>query len=371
MSERHRYFVGLMSGTSMDAVDAALVSFSAAGLHLAATFSMPYPENLRQRLAQLIENQGSPEDIGEADQWVGETFAQCANQLIATSGIPRERISAIGSHGQTIRHHPGGQHPFSLQIGDPNMIAEHTGLTTVADFRRRDMAAGGQGAPLVPAFHQWLFQSPGETRAIVNIGGIANITVLPRVENDAIYGFDTGPGNGLMDAWCQRHWQRHFDEDGEQARRGKIVEPLLRTLLSDPYFRAPPPKSTGKEYFNLVWLEHRAANLNQLPAEDVQRTLLELTAATITQSIQASGDIEGVYVCGGGARNGMLMERLMAGLPKTQVHSTRDIGLAPEWVEATAFAWLAMRTLEHKSGNLPAVTGARGSRILGAIYAGA
>ncbi|WP_097461938.1 anhydro-N-acetylmuramic acid kinase [Mangrovitalea sediminis] len=371
MTEPHAHYVGLMSGTSMDAVDGVLVSFFPDRVHLTCTHSMPYPAELREGLLRLVNNQGTPEDLGTADQWVGEVFAQCTNELIAASGIDRKHIAAIGSHGQTLRHHPGGPHPFSLQIGDPNVIAERTGLTTVADFRRRDMAAGGQGAPLVPAFHQWLFQTTAETRAIVNIGGIANITVLPQAPQDTVLGFDTGPGNGLMDAWCQQHWQQPFDEDGRHARAGTLLPQLLHALLSDPYFNAPPPKSTGKEYFNLQWLNQRAPGLHQANPEDIQRTLLELTVASIAKAITDDESIGGVYICGGGARNTMLMKQLTHQLANYRLCSTQDIGLAPEWVEAAAFAWLAMRSLQQAAGNLPTVTGARGPRILGAIYAGA
>ena len=364
-------YVGLMSGTSMDAVDAVLVAFpSPDTLTIVARHSESYPPELLERLHRLVRNEGTPDLLAEADRWVGEIFGRCAEHLITESGLPQRAITAIGSHGQTLRHGPGAAHPFSLQIGDANVIAEITGITTVADFRRRDMAAGGQGAPLVPAFHHAFFSEHGESRAIVNIGGIANLTLLP-ADSSQVRGWDTGPGNCLMDSWTLLHRKQPFDRDGIFAASGQVDEALLTQLLEESYFSLMPPKSTGREFFNLAWLQGMLAKQPAMPPETVQRTLLELTVSSIVEALKRSPEQpQSLHVCGGGARNPLLMSRLTEALAPTPVTSTEAIGLDPQWVEPTAFAWLAMRTLNGLSGNLPTATGAAGPRRLGAIYPG-
>lgn len=366
------YYIGLMSGTSMDAVDAALVEFDR-GPRLIATHRRPLPEDLRRDLRALAEGgiAHELEGYGRLDTALGELFAAAALGVIEASGVGGARIRAIGSHGQTVRHRPDGPHPFSLQIADPNVIAERTGVTTVADFRRRDLAAGGQGAPLVPAFHELVFRDPGEDRVVLNIGGIANVTCLPCARDARVIGFDTGPGNVLMDAWCARHLGRPYDRDGAWAAQGTVIEPLLEAWLEDPFFARPPPKSTGREHFHLPWLEQglAAAGAENAAPADVQGTLCELTAASVARAVRTyAPGTRRLLACGGGAANTSLMERLRRRMPGCTVESTAVHGLDPQWVEATAFAWLARRTLAGKPGNLPAVTGARRPVILGAIY---
>jgi anhydro-N-acetylmuramic acid kinase len=366
-------YIGLMSGTSMDGVDAVVAEFGKEGMHLHGSHSEPMPAAIRHGLIELT--QPGPNEIdrmGELDVQVGQLFAQAALKLLDKAGLKPADIQGIGSHGQTIRHRPQVRSPFSLQIGDPNTIAETTGLTVVADFRRRDMAAGGQGAPLVPAFHQYLFHSEGLDRVIVNLGGIANISVLRRDLKAPVYGFDTGPANGLMDAWHQRHLGQAYDEDGHWAASGTVDASLLARLLAHPFFALPAPKSTGREDFHLEWLlAQLQAHGQNLPPADVQATLLELTAQSLATAIHGQGLNEGeLILCGGGAYNKALWQRLDAVLPGFQQRSSADFGLAPTWVEASAFAWLACRTLQGLPGNLPSVTGARGPRILGGVYPG-
>jgi anhydro-N-acetylmuramic acid kinase len=279
-------------------------------------------------------------------------------------------VRAIGSHGQTVRHEPDGDHPFSVQIGDPNVIAEITGITTIADFRRRDIAAGGQGAPLVPAFHAAVLRSSDEDRVALNIGGMANITVLPRDPAQAVTGFDTGPGNVLMDAWAARHLGTPLDSEGRWAGSAPRDEALLAVLLSDEYFQRQPPKSTGREHFNMTWLEARLAQLGTAPEPaQVQASLAALTALSCAAAIQRYAPrTQQVLVCGGGVHNVTLLQQLTDALPGVRVASTQTQGLDPDWVEALAFAWLAQQTLAGKPGNLPSVTGARAPVVLGGIY---
>lgn len=362
------YWLGLMSGTSMDAVDAVLVSFGDQQLDIQASLSLPYPEQLRSRLLNAVRNHASPDELGELDTLTGQHFAQAANELIENSGTDRRAIEAIGSHGQTIRHQPAGSAPFSMQIGCPAIIAEATGVRTVADFRRRDLAAGGQGAPLVPAFHQWLFRSSRQDRCILNLGGIANLTCLPANSDEPVTGFDTGPANALVDAWCYDQTGKHYDQNGQWAREGQVHTELLADLLSDAYFVKPAPKSTGKERFNLDWISTHLQRFDDLPPEDVQRTLLQLSVNSIHQQLPASCDDLAIYTCGGGTFNALLMEELEKGVAPATLKTTEEIGLDPQWVEPVAFAWLARQTLLGQPGNLPSVTGARGERVLGAIY---
>jgi len=366
------HYVGLMAGTSLDGVDAVLVEITdPTHLSQRAWHYTSFPVELRERLQRYCFAESIPLNIlGELDTQLGELFAHCTMALVEKAGISTRQIRAIGSHGQTLHHHPSGPYPYTLQIGDPNRIAELTGITTVADFRRRDVAAGGQGAPLVPAFHQAVFHSLRENRAILNIGGIANLTLLPANPGIHVTGFDTGPGNTLMDYWIHRHLDRHWDEGGTWGRSGRCLDTLLRSLLQDPYFSKPPPKSTGPEYFSASWLQTHLQNHTVSRPEDVQATLARLTAKTIAAQIeQADPPPQRVLVCGGGIHNLWLMELIedQGGCP---VESTGQYGVDPDRVEATAFAWLAYRTLEGHPGNLPAVTGARREIVLGGIFPG-
>ena len=361
-------YIGLISGTSMDGIDAVLASFGEGKLQLHATHVHGYPPELRNLLQHAVSSPESCglDQFGMLDRWVGECFRDAALEIIEKSDIDRRNIAAIGSHGQTLRHRPNAERPFSLQIGDAAIIAGGTGIATVADFRRADIAAGGQGAPLTPPFHDWLFRSRDVDRAVLNIGGIANITVLP-ADEAPIVGFDTGPGNTLLDAWIREQRDEPYDRDGRWAADGTIIPSLIDQLLADSYFDTPPPKSTGLEYFNLGWL-HRFGIGSHGP-RDVQATLAELTARTVADAIDSHAPAtQELYICGGGAHNQDLLRRLQRRLGKIKMASTRKAGLHPDWVEAAAFAWLAMRTMNHQSGNLPSVTGASRKVVLGAIH---
>lgn len=370
-------FIGLISGTSADGIDAALVEFAGSGCSLRLGRTYPWDANLRERLVAL--GQGAPaqsiEELGTLDVRIGEAFAAAANALVGEAGVQAGQIRATGSHGQTVRHRPAGalgdgRHPFTWQLGDADVIAERTGITTVADFRRRDVAAGGQGAPLVPAFHAAMLHSPDEDRAVLNLGGIGNYTLLPRdsaAQPDLVRGFDTGPANALMDAWCERHHGQSYDADGQFAARGHVDRSLLLRLLEDPWFALPPPKSTGREHFHLGWLEERLSG-SESP-QDVQATLLELSAVTVADLLRSQQPhTRRVLVCGGGVRNTRLIARIAALLPQALVESTGNHGMDPDFLEAMAFAWLARQTLAGLPGNLPSVTGARGSRVLGVVH---
>ena len=355
-----------MSGTSLDGIDVALVDF-AHGARLVAHHHFLLPDELKANLLTLTQTNTllSFDQIGHLETALGQAFAVAVMQFCELHHIQAKDIVAIGSHGQTVRHQPYGELPFTLQLGDANFIAELTKINTVADFRRRDVAAGGQGAPLVPAFHQALFAKAQTNRAIVNIGGIANITLLP--SNGAITGFDTGPGNGLMDAWCQAQWQMTYDDNGKKAAQGHLDQKLLTQLLSDPWLKLPAPKSTGRDTFNLDWLEVHLLDISLSP-ESVLHTLNAFTAQTIADALLANKtDLDDIFVCGGGVHNALLMQNLQNLLP-CPVQSTKVLGVDPDYVEAMAFAWLAKQCIEGKAGNEVAVTGAKGPRILGAIY---
>ena len=362
------FYVGLMSGTSMDGIDAALVSFDSPGVVIQATHSQPYPEDLRDELLAAIREPLNVQldPSGDLDRRVGECFRDAALAVIDKSDITLKNIVAIGSHGQTLRHQPNADPPFSLQIGNADIIAAGVGITTVANFRQADISVGGQGAPLVPPFHEWLFGSGDANRVVANIGGIANITVLPTDESDVL-GFDTGPGNGLMDAWVRQHRGQTFDNGGEWAAGGSVIEALMEQFLADPYFELSPPKSTGFEYFNPEWL--RGFDVEDYDPEHVQATLCELSARSIAKAINehAPGTQE-IFVCGGGAHNSDLMRRVRRTIPDVSVSTTSSVGLNPDWVEAVAFAWLAMRTMKNQTGNLPSVTGATHKVVLGDIH---
>lgn len=360
-----------MSGTSADAIDAVAASFGRRRIKILAARRAPLPPEIQSAIHALCAPGADEIDrSGALDVALGELFAQAALAAMNEAGLSRKDIAAIGSHGQTIRHRPHPPHRFTLQIGNPAVIAHGTGITTISNFRARDLAAGGQGAPLVPAFHAWLFQSPDEDRAIVNIGGIANMTVLPAGARKPVLGFDTGPGNTLLDAWVRRHLERPFDRDGAWAASGEANEALLDVLLADPYFKAPPPKSTGREHFHLAWLDQCLRVFGRAPfPQDVQATLALLTARSIAGAVERwAPRSRTVFVCGGGAHNAHLMQRLASELGDRRIDTTARLGLPPDWVEAAAFAWLAMRTLEGKPGNLPSVTGAAAPVILGGVY---
>ena len=361
-------YLGVMSGTSLDGVDLALMEMQPRAKLLAADFQ-PMPPDLRQDLSLLIaQGQTSLQQLGELDHRVAQLYADCINNFLAKQQLEHKSIRAIGCHGQTIWHAPQGEFPFTMQIGDMNLLAARTGIDTVGDFRRKDMAWGGQGAPLVPAFHQSLFFDAQFATVVLNIGGISNISVL--IPNQPVIGYDTGVGNALMDAWIERHLGKAYDANGDWAGGGKVRSDLLKFLLDEPFFRLPPPKSTGRELFNLAWLEKILQKTTALSPQDVQATLLEFTAqgnALAFRQIQSELP-KRLLVCGGGAKNAYLMERLRALLPDWQVAPTTDFGLHIDFVEAAAFAWLAHQRIHNLPSNLPSVTGAQRAVSLGAIY---
>lgn len=358
------YYIGIMSGTSLDAIDAALVCFDQ-GISLETHLELALPEAIRQEIKAL--NQPCENDLARSQvlsQQLASLFAQAGKSLLQQQGIDANKIVAIGCHGQTLRHAPEGDFGYSLQIGCGARIAELTGITTVTDFRSRDIAAGGQGAPLVPAFQRVALGSHKENRAIINIGGMANLCYLNKCGQAT--GFDTGPGNVLLDSWVQKHQQQAFDQQGNWAATGRVQQDLLKQFLQEPYFAKAPPKSTGRELFDQHWLEHFSLSLYR--PEDVQATLLELTAHSICQSLQGLA-IDAIYLCGGGSANTLLKTRIQA-LSQKPCNTTKALGADPDYLEAIAFAWLAKRCLEGQSNNCPEATGAKGHRILGAIYPG-
>jgi anhydro-N-acetylmuramic acid kinase len=372
-------FLGLISGTSADGIDAALVRFASddAQAHCELVHGRTYrwDEALRTRLVALGQGGdcSSLDELGTLDVRIATAFADAALQLLDAAGVAATQVRALGSHGQTVRHRPAGaafdgRWPFTLQLGDGSLIAERTGIATVADFRRRDVAAGGHGAPLLPALHAALLRAPDESRAVLNLGGIANLTLLPpRNSSLPVRGFDTGPANALLDAWCERHLGTAFDADGAFAASGQVDDALLARLLAEPWFALPPPKSSGREQFHLDWVATQLRGGEA--ARDVQATLLELTAASIANALQAQQPgTRRLLACGGGVHNPVLLRRIGARLPGMQLESTAAHGVDPDFVEAMGFAWLARETLAGRPGNLPEVTGARGSRILGAMY---
>lgn len=363
---------GLISGTSMDGVEAVLLEISGGDLAIRHALHTDYPEELALRLKRAVAQPSACglDEFGALDAEVGEVFADAASQLVEQAAVPAGAVRVIGSHGQTLLHRPRGAQRYTLQIGDPNRIAERTGIDVVADFRRRDLAAGGEAAPLVPAFHAAAFGIAGKDRAVVNIGGISNITTLHA--DGRVGGFDTGPGNCLMDLWAGEHLGTPYDRDGALAAQGTLQPALLDVLLAEPYLRLPPPKSTGRELFHRDWLTP-ALQRHPAGAADVMATLNEYTAATIATALRAvPGFSPGeLLVCGGGAFNGELMRRLAARLPQVKVMDTGARGIAPDQVEAALFAWLAWRFLQGEAGNVTAVTGARGPRVLGGLYRGA
>ena len=353
-----------MSGTSADGIDSVLITTEGEQSELIGSHHRPMAALLRDEI--LAFRQSGPDELhrlATLDVHLAEEYAAAVLALLEAAQLNAATVAAIGCHGQTLRHQPEGDTPYTLQIGDPNRLAELTGITVITDFRRRDMAAGGQGAPLVPAFHRARLVSEGDSTAVVNIGGIANISLI--TAGGDVTGWDTGPGNTLMDGWIARHQGEPFDRNGEWAASGAVIAPLLSALLQDPYFAMPAPKSTGPEYFHLDWL---AAHLNgNEAAADVQRTLAEVTVESLALALTQQ-PLDVVRVCGGGACNTWLMQRLTDRLGNTSVTTTKAIGVDAEWVEAWAFAWLAEQTLAGRPGNVPAVTGATGARVLGGIF---
>jgi anhydro-N-acetylmuramic acid kinase len=369
-AQRSEIYVGLMSGTSLDGVDVAVVDFGEFPPRLLHCATMPYPSALRQRLLDLCRTQTtSLHNLYSLDAELGEIYAQVVNSALADIQLAAGEVVAIGCHGQTIRHSPDSAFAYTAQIGDASRIAVLTGIATVADFRRKDIALGGQAAPLAPAFHRYLFRSDTEDRAVINIGGIANITYLPADRGTAVLGFDTGPGNTLLDYWCQRHTDAAYDAGGAWACSGSIDTELLAHMQAgEPYFQLDPPKSTGTEYFNPEWL-HRQLD-DRTDAADIQATLVELTALTIADAIRKLPSYPSrSFVCGGGAHNQYLLERLQLALPGSKMATTAALGLEPDFVEASAFAWLARERINLRTGNIAEVTRAKHGSILGAVYA--
>ena len=362
-------YIGLMSGTSIDAIDVILADFIGNEIHIHAVHSHPWPQDLRDTLltlSQETKDQSVLHDIAILDVKTGKLFAEATLEMLEQSAILKDKIDAIGSPGQTLYHHPDGNPPYTWQLGDPNVIAQMTGIKTVADFRRRDMAAGGQGAPLAPAFHNAYMRNFEENRGVLNIGGIANITVLSADKTQPVIGFDTGPGNALLDAFAYQQQHLRVDMDGAWAASGKIHNDLLQDMLEDEYFARSAPKSTGRDYFNLEWLSYHILGLS-LPPEDIQATLCQFTIDSIANSIKLY-NIQRLLVCGGGVHNSLLMQGLANRLQNCKVESTSTIGINPDLVEAICFAWLARQRLNNQFSNLPSVTGAKQAVTLGGIY---
>lgn len=362
---KNNLYIGLLSGTSIDGIDAAIVEFENNSARVIASHAHPIPAPLKQELLKLCHpGDNEINRMGVADIHVAQLFSEAVFMLLKKAKLESSDIVAIGSHGQSIRHHPTGTTPFTVQIGDPNTIAAKTNITTVADFRRKDIALDGQGAPLAPGFHHFIFQKLSQEKnvAVVNIGGIANITQLHK---NSVIGFDTGPGNTLMDAWIRKHQGQDYDRDGAWGSTGEVHQALLENLLSDPYFKKTSPKSTGPEYFNLAWLQKHLDEFKNIAPVDAQATLLELTAQSIAAHIEKKTE---VIICGGGAHNHALMMALKKHCADSSVESSAHYGLDPDWIEAMLFAWLAKQTLSHLPGNIIQVTGAIRPAILGGIY---
>ena len=363
-------YIGLMSGTSLDGVDGVLVNFEGQRPEVLSHQALPFGTSLKQSLFDLnTPAENELHHAALAANRLVHVYADTVQALLQTSGLHPHQIHAIGAHGQTVRHQPGAFDGtgYTLQLNNPSLLAELTGIDVVADFRSRDVAAGGQGAPLVPLFHQHMFAHAAHTVGVLNLGGIANLSVLPPA-GDA-QGFDCGPGNALLDHWCQQHTGQPFDNNGAWARRGQVIAPLLDGLLEEPFLHLPPPKSTGRDLFNPTWLAQQLEGFASASPVDVQATLTEFTARACVADVRRyAPEATELMVCGGGALNGWLMARLQSGLPQLQVVSTAERGLPPLQVEAAAFAWLARQTVRRLPGNSPKVTGAQGARILGGVF---
>ena len=360
-------FIGMLSGTSRDGVDAVLVNFHQQKMEILHATCTPYPTAIKTTLDQLLETGAPPSrDVAALlDENLGRFFARTAQNLVRDTGMETRDIVAIGSHGQTVWHQPEGDNPITIQLGKPELISKGTSTTVVADFRSADLKAGGQGAPLAPLLHQQLFQSTSENRAVLNLGGIANLTILPA--SGGVSGFDCGPGNCLMDIWTQRHLQKDYDNGGKWASKGSVNADLLETLLNDPYLKLPPPKSTGLEYYNSPWLDNILAGTD-IELADVQSTLTEFTAVSVADCLRDSAKPDRLLVCGGGAQNTYLMRRIAANLPDVIVESTSRYGVDPDWVEGLLFAWLARERLNESAQNTPLITGADQPVLLGSIH---
>lgn len=370
MPSHRELYIGLMSGTSLDGIDAALTDFSNGGFRLIQHHHQPFPKELKTILTELIIANKPPDSLiaKTTSRKLANCYVDAINKLLTLTSDSREQIAkhnilAIGNHGQTIYHQP----PLSIQIDDGQYIADQTGITVVNQFRQADLAAGGQGAPLVPAFHREIFSAADKSVAVVNVGGIANITALP-VTGD-VSGFDTGPGNTLMDCWIQQAQGLEFDRGGEWARGGKVISQLLNAMLADPWFRKEPPKSTGREHFNRLWVEGMLGKCDSINnPQDIQATLCEVTAISISTALQRSDNLQQAYICGGGAHNEYLMERLQQLLPATSLIASEVQGIPADWVEACAFAWLARAHHNGITGNIPEVTGATKPCVLGTAH---
>jgi anhydro-N-acetylmuramic acid kinase len=369
-------YIGLMSGTSLDGADGVLVDFSGDKLHVLATATEPFSSPFRAELLAL--NSPTHNELHRAalaGNQIAAVYAKVVHALLAQAGMQAAQIQAIGAHGQTVRHQPqrtSGEPAgagYTLQLNNPALLAELTGIDVAADFRSRDVAAGGQGAPLAPAFHQGVFGRQDATVCVLNLGGISNLSVLPQDASSPVLGFDCGPGNALMDAWCAQHTGQPYDAGGAWAASGTLIPALLASLLDEPYFSQPIPKSTGRDLFSMAWLGGKLAPFSAARPEDVQNTLAEFTASACIDSVKRYGkESTSLIVCGGGAFNTHLLARLQAGLPQVRVSTSDAHGLPPLEVEAAAFAWLARQLVLRKPGNLPSVTGAQGLRLLGAVY---
>lgn len=365
------YFVGCISGTSLDGLDIALVDFDQRKTDVLSSICATIPKQLKSKLTALCSvGENEIDRLGETDSEFGAFIGSAINTFLSDQGVLPEQIKAIGSHGQTIRHRPENKHPFTMQIGNAATIAELTGITTISDFRSADIAAGGQGAPLVPAFHKFAFSSGDTDRLVLNLGGISNISVLPSGRNsDAfVHGYDIGPANTLLDQWVEEHKSKPYDEGGAWARSGQLIAPLLKSFLDDKFFAIKGPKSTGREYFNLSWLARHLTG-NENPA-DVQRTLLELTAQSVSVAIkaEATASPNELIICGGGARNSFLVERICDLCAPMPTIKTDNLGIPADDVEAAAFAWLARENVNRRPGNICSVTGAKRPKVLGAVY---
>ena len=361
-------YIGLISGTSVDGVDSILVSFEGNKPNILATHFEESSLDLRESVLSLCEGSNiSLSRLGQTDVAIGIWFAKAVNKLLESANISADKIRAIGSHGQTIWHHPTGDNAFSLQIGNPNYLAQLTGITTIADFRQRDIAANGQGAPLAPLFHREVFQNKFIDRAIINIGGIANVTILSA--NGSCFAFDTGPGNVLMDYWIGKNHQQRFDQKGNWAAGGNSDKELLGYLLDDPYFALKPPKSTGRELFSGAWLERKMGKLGKsITAIDVQATLADCTVSSIANALSGICRPQEIFICGGGAHNDLLVDKIAYSAPQAKIATTEKLGIDPDWVEAIAFAWMAKKTLAGEAVDTSPFTGANKPLILGGIY---
>ncbi len=363
------YFIGLMSGTSVDGIDAALISINHNKIRCLATQSVEFSPSLRSAILDACsQNLATADEAAQLDHQLAEDYAKVVHSLLAGSTLSPENIIAIGSHGQTINHAPDARPPFSLQIGNAQHLANLTGIAVVSDFRSADMAVGGQGAPLAPAFHNDIFRSEEENRVVANLGGIANISVLAQDKDANVIGFDTGPANALMDYWINVHLGKRYDKSGRWAASGSVDQDVLSTMLADPYFQRPPPKSTGREHFNSHWLATMLKPFSKPGPADIQATLCELTVVSLSNDIKRyASDDSRLILCGGGTHNVTLVRQLQQHLPSLTIESSSQFGIDPDYVEAIAFAWLAHRQLNKLSGNLPSVTGATKEVVLGRL----